>query len=119
MLKSIKSLIKRLTTWKRTERSSGQKSVEEANSLNSGEQLVSVREVEGTPFKLVMAPEITGPDRVFIGIGQGRITEPMTEKEALRMINERDWGLIWRTIAFIGEKVAKQTVIENQDKTNI
>lgn len=94
--------------------SDGSMNAEEDQSKESySEQLVQSKKVEGTPFTIVKMPELTGGN-VFIGIGDQRLTEPMSEKAALRMIENKEWELVMNLIVYLHRKVITRMQDENK-----
>ncbi|WVR22118.1 MAG: hypothetical protein [Malazfec virus 2] len=45
--------------------------------------------------------------KFFIAIGHNRVSDYMHESEAYARIKHKDWDLIMRVMAFIGERAAK------------
>lgn len=91
---------------------------ENPNKGRYSEQLVESKQIKGTPFVMVRMPEVAGPNRVFIGIGDQRLTEPMTETEAIKMVMNKEWELIFNTVVYLQRKVNKKIEEEKRSKEN-
>ena len=113
ILKQGKQLAKyRKKSGTELEVSEGQKlkeSSELSNGLRYGEEETNkqksseiVKNVEADIFRIV-----TTEDGSFVALGNNRLTEYMSEKEAYARVMERDWELIFNVIATTAKAIIK------------
>lgn len=92
---------------------------EQENSFNYGNRLINVKQVEGTPFKIVTKADEEEGKNSFIAIGQNRLTELQSYGKCKMIIQERSWELIMQMIVYIVDKVVNEMEKNNERQSEI
>ena len=71
----------------------------------AAKQLCKREKIEGTPFEIVINEEAPEETRANITFGIYRVWKEVSEEEARKMIEERDWDLIANMAAVVAEQV--------------
>ena len=114
MLQSLKKLIgiEKSVEPNKLELSNGYTNAENMNTDNAlfpkdGKQLVKRRKVVGTPFEIIKNDWEEGANcKITLGMFDV-MQRKMTEEEALKLIEEKDWEIIANTMSVIAESVNK------------
>ncbi|AXH76379.1 MAG: hypothetical protein [Microviridae sp.] len=67
-------------------------------------ELLKRDRIENTPFEIISTER-----GCFIGLGQFRLTNFITNQECIEMINDKDWNLLLACINVIFENIKKET----------
>lgn len=83
---------------------------EQENKSQCG-KIIEIIKIEYTPFSMVVT-DSTEEKKVFLTLGNKRITELITREQAEKKIRFKDWDMISALITIITEKVVEEITLE-------